>query len=529
MKNLIFYSCFGIVWMLFVTVTSASILANQNRNEPNNPLNISYALPHNNGRNILNNDGDHITEAEYSSKYSRKETPPNIILIFCDDLGFGDLSGFGSVWNQTPEIDKMMSQGLRFTNFYAGAPVCTPSRAGLMTGSYARRVDLDLDVKNRWVLFPKASKGINPKERILPEILKDGGYATAIIGKWHLGDQPEFFPMNHGFDFWYGLPYSNDMGIRVDGQPLLPLMRNWEVVEQIKGGAKNKEEQSTLTQKYTEAAIQWIDEKKDQPFFLYLSHTMPHVPVAAREPFHLKTNHPNTSFGGSVAEVSWSTGEILEYLKKQNLAENTLVIFTSDNGGARKFGSSNGILRGSKGQIYEGGIRVPFIAWWPRKIESGTTCHDFASVMDLLPTFANLASLEIDDKIKRDGLDISAYLFDPGKVRAARPFFYWHAGYLMAVRYGDWKLNLLGGFSDEEKKNILKSTYNLTQFPEGIELYDLQEDPGEAMDISEDFPEIVEMITEMAGKQITALGQYDHYGTEVRKTHYIKNPVKIFE
>jgi arylsulfatase len=454
---------------------------------------------------------------------------PNMILIFCDDLGYGDLSSYGSVWNQTPEIDKMMAEGLRFTNFYAGAPVCTASRAGLMTGSYARRVDLDLDGQNRWVLFPKASKGINPAERILPEILKDAGFATAIIGKWHLGDQPEFLPMNHGFDFWYGLPYSNDMGVRVDDVPLLPLMRNWDVLEHIRGGVESSKDQSTLTQKYTQAAIKWIDENKEQPFFLYLSHTMPHVPVAAREAFHHQTNHPNKAFGGSVAEISWSTGEILEYLMEENLAENTLVIFTSDNGGALKFGSSNGILRGSKGLIYEGGIRVPFIAWWPGKIQQGTTCHAPASVMDLLPTFSSLAKLENDHQIKRDGMDISAYFFDPGELREARPFFYWHVGYLMAVRFGDWKLNLLGGFSEKEKKNILESTYNLTQFPEGVELYNLRKDPGEAMNVSEDFPQVVETLMGMAGKQISALGQYDNYGAEVRKTLYLENPVTIFK
>jgi arylsulfatase A-like enzyme len=528
MKPLIFLSGYGITWMLLVTIPFSSTLANHNRSESKNTLNISYSGTHKNGFKISNYEGDPVPEAEYL-RHSRSEKPPNIILIFCDDLGYGDLSGYGSVWNQTPEIDRMMSEGLRFTNFYAGAPVCTPSRAGLMTGAYARRVDLDLDIKNRWVLFPKATKGINPEEKILTELLRDGGYATAIIGKWHLGDQQEFFPMNHGFDFWYGLPYSNDMGVSVDKQPLLPMMKNWEVVEQIKGGWKNKEEQSTITQKYTDAAIAWIDEKKTRPFFLYLSHTMPHAPMEARKPFHQKTNHPNTSFGGSVAEISWSTGKILDYLKEENLAENTLVIFTSDNGGARRLGSSNGILRGSKGQVYEGGIRVPFIAWWPGKIEQGSTCHEFASVLDILPTFANLANMKVENNKKRDGLDISGYLFDPGKRRESRPYFYWHAGYLMAVRYGDWKLNLLGGFSDQERKNILKSTYNLTQFPEGIELYDLRKDPGEAMNIAEDFPEVVEMMRKMAAMQITALGQYDQYGPEVRKTRYIQDPVTIFE
>lgn len=453
---------------------------------------------------------------------------PNIILIFCDDLGYADLSGYGSVWNQTPEIDKMAVEGLRFTQFYAGAPVCTPSRAALMTGSYSRRVDLDLDDQNRWVLFPKASKGINPSEITIPEVLKEGGYATAIIGKWHLGDQREFLPMNHGFDYWYGLPYSNDMAVRVDDVPSLPLMKNWDVVELIQR-RENWKEQATLTQKYTEAALHWIGENKEQPFFLFLSHTMPHVPVAAREAFLHKTNqnHPNLAFGASVAEISWSTGEIMAYLKQEQLAENTLVIFTSDNGGAQIFGSSNGVLRGNKGLIYEGGIRVPFIAWWPGRIAPGTTCHAPASVMDFLPTFASLAKIQINDTIKRDGADISDYLLHPVEPRAERPFFYWHAGYLMAVRFGDWKLNLLGGFSSQERENIMKSTYNLTQFPDFLELYNLKQDPGESKNLFEANPEIVDRLINMAEVQIKDLGQYDQYGPGVRRTIQVKTPIYL--
>ena len=220
---------------------------------------------------------------------------PNIILIFCDDLGYGDLSSYGSVWNQTPEIDQMAAEGVRFTNFYAGAPVCTPSRAGLMTGSYARRVDMDLDAKNRWVLFPVGKKGINPDEITLPELLKGAGYATAIIGKWHLGDQPAFLPTRNGFDYWFGLPYSNDMENVKRGDPPLPLMRNEQVAEQLQ--EHNKFDQSTLTKRYTEEAISWIGAHKEQPFFLYLPHTMPHNPVAARDQFMDKTNNPKKGFG----------------------------------------------------------------------------------------------------------------------------------------------------------------------------------------------------------------------------------------
>ncbi|QGY46795.1 sulfatase-like hydrolase/transferase [Maribellus comscasis] len=451
-----------------------------------------------------------------------KSTPPNIILIFCDDLGYADLSSYGSLWNQTPEVDQMAVEGVRFTDFYAGAPVCSPSRAGLMTGCYARRVDLDLDQNNAWVLFPKAKKGINPEETILPEALKKAGYSTAIIGKWHLGDQPEFLPINHGFDYWFGLPYSNDMGIEKENIPLLPIMQNEKVIGVI--NQKSESEMSTLTERYTEEALNWIGKNKKKPFFIYLAHTMPHNPVAARKQFHRKTNNLKKGFGASVAEISWSTGEILNYLKQEGLAKNTLVIFTSDNGGQPYWGASNGILKGNKGQTFEGGIRVPCIAWWPGRIKPGTTCNSPASVLDFYSTFTALANLNINDSIKRDGTDISDYLFNPAKIREDRPFFYWHVGYLQAVRYGDWKLNLLGQFSKEEQQNILKSTYGHTVFPDNIELYNLRSDPGEKTNVADKNPEIVAQIQKLAEKEISALGEWTDKGPEVRKTIYIDSP-----
>jgi len=457
----------------------------------------------------------------------KNPTPPNIILIFCDDLGYADLSCYGSIWNQTPEIDKMAVEGLKFTDFYAGAPVCTPSRAGLMTGCYARRVDLDLDQNNQWVLFPKAQKGINPKETILPEALKEAGYSTAIIGKWHLGDQPEFLPVKHGFDYWFGLPYSNDMGIKTEEGPMLPLMQNDKVIELI--GRNVPEDQAILTKRYTDEAIKWIGKNKSQPFFLYLAHTMPHNPVAAREQFHQKTSNPKQMYGASVAEISWSTGEILNYLKREGLAKNTLVIFTSDNGGAPTFGASNGTLKGQKGQINEGGVRVPCIAWWPGKINPGTTCNAPASVIDFYATFTALANLTMSDKVKRDGNDISDYLFNPVEKREARPYFYWHVGYIQAVRYGDWKLNLLGDFSEEERQNILKSTYKHTVFPDHIELYNLRSDPGETTNVADKFPEIVAQIRQLAEKEKSALGEYNSKGPEVRKTIFVESPESLIK
>lgn len=443
----------------------------------------------------------------------KKTTPPNIIVIFCDDLGYADLSCYGSMWNQTPEIDQMAVEGLRFTDFYAGAPVCTPSRTGLMTGCYARRVDMDLDAKNRWVLFPVAQKGLNPKETTLPEELKEAGYSTAIIGKWHLGDQPEFFPTRHGFDYWFGLPYSNDMEVKRRNDPPLPLMRNENVIEQL--SELKAFDQSTLTKRYTDEAIEWISKNKNQPFFLYLAHTMPHNPVAARSEYYKQTSNPKQGFGACVAEISWSTGKILNFLRKENIDKNTLVIFTSDNGGQPHWGASNGILKGTKGQTHEGGVRVPCIAWWPGKINPGTTCYSQASVIDFFSTFTAIANIKLNDNVKRDGIDISEYLFKPDKEQEPRPFFYWHVGYLEAVRYGDWKACLVGEFSQKKQ--------------EKVELYNLRSDPGETTDIADKHPEIVKQILKMAEKEKSALGEWTNKGPEVRKTILVENPKPLIK
>ena len=464
----------------------------------------------------------------YTQLYAQEESStPNIILIFCDDLGYADLSCYGSVWNQTPEIDKMAVEGLRFTDFYAGAPVCTPSRAGLMTGCYARRVDLDLDAGNKWVLFPKAKKGVNPKEVILPEMLKQAEYQTAIIGKWHLGDQPPFLPTRHGFDYWYGLPYSNDMGIRRGDQRLLPLMQNEKVIESLE--QRNDADQASLTKRYTEEAIRWMGSHSDKPFFLYLAHTMPHNPVAARQQFYDKTSNPKKGFGASVAEISWSTGEILRYLKNEHLDSNTMVIFTSDNGGAPHWGASNGILKGRKGQISEGGVRVPCIAWWPGKIEPGTTCTAPASVLDFYATLGKLARVEPSPGMNRDGIDISDYFFNPGIVRDPRPYFYWHVGYLQGVRFGDWKLNLLGQFDEPIQENILKSTYKIVEFPDKMMLYNLRSDPGEKTNVADQYPEIVKQLMKLANAEKTALGEFNNKGPEVRETMVEESPKTLIE
>ncbi|MFT5471383.1 MAG: arylsulfatase A, partial [Verrucomicrobiales bacterium] len=303
---------------------------------------------------------------------------PNYIVIFCDDLGYGDLGCYGSTKNRTPRIDQLAKEGMRFTDFYSSSPVCTPSRASLMTGCYARRVGMHEDATGHWVLIPRSRRGINPDETTLPEMLKAAGYATTCIGKWHLGDQPEHLPTAHGFDEYFGIPYSNDMQSAGRGDPPLPLVKGKAVIEA-------PADQATLTQRYTREAIDFLERNADKPFFLYLPHTFPHLPLFASPDFHGKS--ANGRYGDSVEEIDWSTGQILDALDRLKLKDNTLVIFTSDNGSNGRNGGSNAPLSGAKGSTMEGGMRVPMIAPLPGKIPAESVCSELASTMDFLPTF----------------------------------------------------------------------------------------------------------------------------------------------
>ena len=285
--------------------------------------------------------------------YSEDSQAPNIILIFCDDLGYGDLGTYGSQVNRTPRINALAEDGIVFTDFYSSSPVCTPSRASLLTGCYARRIDMHEDLTGHWVLIPRSARGLNPEELTIAEVLKSAGYATACIGKWHLGDQPRHLPTSHGFDTYFGIPYSNDMQQAKRGDPPLPLVRQETVIEAAA-------DQSTLTQRYTHEAVKFIEANREQPFFLYLPHTFPHTPLFASPAF--KDKSANGRYGDSVEEIDWSTGEILDTLDRLSLTENTLVIFTSDNGSNRRNGGSNLPLAGAKGSTMEGGMCVPMIA-----------------------------------------------------------------------------------------------------------------------------------------------------------------------
>ena len=366
---------------------------------------------------------------------------PNLVVIYADDLGYGDLGCYGSPVIRTPHLDRMAAEGLRFTDFYSGAEVCTPSRAALLTGRYALRSGM---AGARRVLFPNSKGGLPPAEVTLAEAMKGVGYATAHIGKWHLGLHAGSRPLDQGFDEAFGLPYSNDMDGRAglpqgaSGSPTppgdgwnVPLLRNSKVVER-------PADQTTLTRRYTEQAVKFIRAQKSGPFFLYFAHTFPHVPMFASPAF--KGQSRAGIYGDAVEELDCSVGEVLAVLRAESLAENTLVVFSSDNGPwliMGNQGGSAGLLRDGKGSTWEGGMRVPGIAWMPGKIAPGVTTQ-MASVLDLYPTALALAGAAAPKDTGLDGTDLGPVLFER-KPLPERPFFYYRGERLFACRFGEWK------------------------------------------------------------------------------------------
>jgi len=398
---------------------------------------------------------------------------PNFVIIFADDLGYGDLSCYGHPTIRTPQFDRLAAEGMRFTQFYSVGNVCSPSRAALMTGRYYVRTGVN------GVLFPQSKNGIPENEITIAEALKTEGYATACIGKWHLGHLPQFLPPNHGFDYYFGLPYSNDMrpGHKRINYPPLPLVRMTETIEE-------NPDQSQLTKRYTAEAIKFIKENKDKPFFLYFPHTFPHVPLYASEQF--KGKSPRGLYGDVVEEMDWSTGEIIKTLRGLGLAENTLVLFTSDNGpwlSRGKDGGSAGLLREGKATTFEGGHREPAIAWWPGKIKPKTVCHEVASTLDLLPTCLSLAGVEIPKDRVIDGQDISPLLLGTGKVQT-KPFFYYRQAELFAVRKGSFKAHMTTiEIMEKGKRKRLEHNPPL--------LFNLEHDPSEKYNVASKHPEVV--------------------------------------
>lgn len=402
---------------------------------------------------------------------------PNIILINADDLGYGDLGCTGSPVHRTPAIDRLAEEGLRLTDFYVASPVCSPSRAALLTGSLPTRVGFGT-FDGYSVLFPGMPYGLDPTEQTIAGCLRDAGYATAMVGKWHCGDQPAFLPTRHGFDHYLGLPYSNDMGRQrrpghpgsEDQWPPLPLLLDEDVLEQ-------QPLMEALTERYTAECVRFLRESRDAPFFLYLAHLHPHLPHLTAERFSRASD--NGPYGAAVEYVDWSTDVILRELDALGLGENTIVVFTSDNGSrASGEGGSNAPLRGTKRTNWEGGVRVPFLVRWPGRIPAGSTSRAVSSAMDLLPTLAGLTGGRLREDRVRDGHDISDIWLDPVGVtdspHAVLPYYF--GDDLEAVRVGRWKLHVLRHEPADG---------------EVLELYDLDTDVGETTDLAADRPDVV--------------------------------------
>ncbi|MEM7374779.1 MAG: sulfatase [Bacteroidota bacterium] len=446
----------------------------------------------------------------------KAETPPNIILIFCDDLGYGDLGVYGSTKHRTPNIDQMAAEGLRLTDFYVTSSVCTPSRSSLMTGCYPRRVNMHQNARppagtEGWmVLFPVAQRGLHPDEISLAEVLKQKEYKTACIGKWHMGDQPQFLPTRQGFDSYFGIPYSNDMGTeQFPINPPLPLMRNESVIEA-------PAEQSTLTKRYTEEAIRFIQENQAHPFFLYLPHTFPHDPLFASEDFLGKSQ--NGVYGDAVEELDWSTGEIMKCLKKLGIDENTLVIFSSDNGASSRFGGSNLPLSDWKGGLGEGGFRVPCILRWPGHIPAGETSSMLFTSMDLMPSLAFLAGAELPRDRIIDGMNLGPHLRNPHIRMAGREtFFYYRVEQLQAIRHGQWKLYLA-------RDDWRKIMWNSDRGSSSYRLYDLSADIAEENNLADQHPEIVAQIASLAERIQSDIGDTDKDGANQRPAGHEPEP-----
>ncbi len=408
---------------------------------------------------------------------------PNIILINCDDLGYGDLGCYGSKKNSTPCIDGLARDGLQFNDFYMASSVCSPSRGAMLTGCYPPRIGFGSFHGNR-VLRPGDELGLEKHEFTIAQLLKKADYATKIVGKWHCGDQPEFLPLNFGFDEYYGLPYSNDMCPTTErpDRPPLPLINDMEVIQE-------QPDQTSLTERYVEKSVDFIKRNKDNPFFLYFAHMHVHLPLYAAPMFI--GNSRNGDYGACVAAIDWSTSVLVDTLKTYGLYENTIILFTSDNGSRNDFGESNGSLRGTKGTTWEGGLRVPFIVHWKNHISSGISDQLISSI-DLLPSIAKIVGEELPKERTIDGVDQSELILGRSKQSHRDTFFYYMCNTLEAVRYENWKL-----FVSRNRHSIeFNSADPIDENREVNELYNLKSDPGETHNVFSEYPDVVKLLTQ---------------------------------
>ena len=429
---------------------------------------------------------------------AKGERPPNFVIIFTDDQGYGDVGCFGAKGFTTPNLDRMAREGVRFTDFYAAQAVCSASRTALLTGCYPNRIGI------LGALGPKARHGISNREKTIAQVLKPRGYATAIYGKWHLGHHRRFLPTRHGFDDYFGLPYSNDMWPKhpTSKFPPLPLIEGDKVI------ARNPD-QTKLTTWYTERAVKFIDRNRDRPFFLYVAHNMPHVPLHVSDKFKGKSKRG--LYGDVIMEIDWSVGEILAALKRNGLDERTLVIFTSDNGPWLSYGDhagSAGPLREGKGTTWDGGQREPCVMRWPGKIPPGSVCREPAMTIDVLPTLARLAGAALPEN-RIDGKDIWPLIAGAKGARSPHEayFFYWDR-HLQGVRSGKWKLHFPHQYRTLAGKPGGKGGKPVpySQAKTSLVLYDLDKDPGETTNVADSHPEVVKRLKELADRMREDLG-----------------------
>jgi len=436
---------------------------------------------------------------------------PNIVFILADDLGYGDLGSYGNMVHSTPNLDRLAEAGIQLTDFYAAASVCTPTRAAFLTGSYPRRVSLHRDSKNHCVLIPGANKGLNPNEVTIAEVLHSKGYATGCFGKWHLGDQQNFLPNNQGFDTYFGVPYSNDMDWKERGDPPLPLVYNNHVL-------MAPVDQRYLTKWCTDKAIEFIKDHSETPFFTYIPYNMPHNPIYASNGFEGKSS--NGIYGDAIEEIDYSVGRIISLLDSLNISDNTIFVFTSDNGAASQFGGSNRPLSGWKGSNFEGGFRVPCIIKWDKLYKTGSKNNTFATIMDFLPTFAEIVDYDLDSARKIDGKSMLMLLRNGEDLDLMnREFYYYYRDQLQAVRKGVWKLFLPLDVKQTRWNEILSEGTG-----QAIKLVNLESDLQEQHDLSLKYPEKLQDLTKLAEMIRLELGDNDLQGKNQRSAGWIDNP-----